>query len=341
MTVAAIPGNVRLRAFQLGKETTFGTPVTATRRFGWSFAPTVDPHWTFPTSDTGTLDTALPPYRMASDVTGQATGPLAFNDAPYLWGALTKGGITPTGGGTAKTWTYTPASTSQDIFEIFTGEWGDEVVADQFQYSSGVLNQLTLAYPQDLGPIAVTADWRFASVVYPYTRAVLSVDPAPTWAYAADTSFYIDNTAGGIEGTVLTNSVHDATVVINNNIDVKRFMNGSNTRFQAAGYGRGARTFEVTYNFAKSTPGLTEVANWLNANPQERFAGIKTVSVQDAQTGVTKYSQDIRFAGYWFTRAEGTYGTANTTAQLVCRGYLDQTLTYPFNVVVVNTLTAY
>ena len=34
MTVAALPGNVRLRAFQLGKETTFGSAVPATRRFG-------------------------------------------------------------------------------------------------------------------------------------------------------------------------------------------------------------------------------------------------------------------------------------------------------------------
>ena len=339
MTVAAIPGNVRLRAFQLGKETTFGTVVPATRRFGWSYAPTVDPHWTFPTSDTGTLDQALPPYRMAIDVTGTATGPLAYNDAPYLWSALTKGAVTPTGA-TAKTWTYTPASTSQDIFEIFTGEWGDEVAADQFNYADGVLNQLTLTYPADLGPIAVSADWRFASATYPTAiTGALAVDPNPTWAYAADSSFYFNDTAGAIDTTILSNSVHDATLVINNNIDVKRFMNGSNTRFQAAGYGRGARTFQVTYNFAKSTPGLAEAAKWLNANPQERFASIRTDSVVNAGLG-TPYSQRIKFSGYWFTRSEGTYGTANTTAQLVCQGWLDQTLTYPFNVVVVNTLAS-
>ena len=339
MTVAALPGNVRLRAFQLGKETTFGTTVPATRRFGWSFAPTVDPHWTYPTSDTGTLDEALPPYRMAIDVTGTATGPLAYNDAPYLWAALTKGGITPTGGGTAKTWTYTPASTSQDIFEIFTGEWGDET-ADQFQYADGVLEKLVLTFPQDLGPIAVSADWRFASAAYPSAiTGALQVDPSPTWAYAADTSYRFNDTAGAIDTTALTNSIHDTVLTITNNLDVKRFQNGSNSRFQAAGYGRGARTFEVQYNFAKSTAGLAEIAKWLNTNPQERFASIRTDSVQAAQAGIN-YSQHILFSGYWFTRAEGTYGTANTTAQLVCRGWLDQTLTYPFNVAVVNTLTA-
>src|SRR5664279_1957582 len=110
MTVAALPGNVRLRAFQLGKQTAFGTPVVATRRLGLTYAPTVDPHWTFPTSDTGTLDPALPPYRMATDVTGSLTGPLAYDDAPYLYGALVKGGVTPA----ANLWTYTAASLTQD-----------------------------------------------------------------------------------------------------------------------------------------------------------------------------------------------------------------------------------
>lgn len=339
MTVAALPGNVRLRAFQLGKETTFGTTVPATRRFGWSFAPTVDPHWTFPVSDTGTLDQALPPYRMAVDVTGQATGPLAFNDIPYLASALVKGGVTPTGGGAAKTWAFTPAYTTQDVFEIFTGEWGDETT-DQFQYADGVLNQLVLTYPQDLGPIAVSADYRFSSVAYPVARTGgLSVDPSLYWAYAADTSLYINDAAGSIETTQILNTMHNATVTINNNLDVKRFANGSNTRFQAAGYGRGARSFEVAFDFAKSTAAIAEFTKWLNADPVERFVGIKTVSTTDAQAG-TKYSTDIRFAGFWFTRTEGTYATANTTGQLVCRGYIDQTLAYPFTWSVTNTLTA-
>lgn len=338
MPVAALPGNVRLRAFQLGKETTFGTPVTATRRLPWTYAPTVDPHWTFPTSETGTLDHAISPYRMAVDVTGAATGPLAFNDVPYLAAALVKGGVTPTGP-TAYSWTFAPASTTQDQFEIFTGEWGDEVTGDQFQYTSGVMERLQLQYPEDLGPAAVTADWRFASVTYPHTRAALSVDFTPHWVYAADTSLYIDSTAGGIGATQLTNTMHGATIDITNNLDVKRFANGSNTRFQAAGYGRGLRTTQVTFTFAKSTAALTEVADWLNANATERFVSLKTVS-PDIITGSTPYSFEMRFGGFWFTRSEGTYATANTTAQLVCQGFLDQTLGYPFQLTCVNTLAS-
>src|SRR5674476_1680540 len=73
MTVAALPGNVRLRRFQIGKETTFGTAVPATIRLPGTFAPNDDPHVTFPTADTGTLDDVLPPYRAAGDYGGAYT----------------------------------------------------------------------------------------------------------------------------------------------------------------------------------------------------------------------------------------------------------------------------
>src|SRR5512135_2138449 len=99
MTVAALPGNVRLRAFQIGKETTYGTTVAATRRLPLTFNPAFDLHVTFPTADTGTLDRALAPYKMASDINGQLTGQTAFNDLPYLLAAAVKGGVTPTGAG--------------------------------------------------------------------------------------------------------------------------------------------------------------------------------------------------------------------------------------------------
>lgn len=338
MTVAALPGNVRLRAFQLGKETTWGTPVNATRRFPWSFAPNIDPHWTFPDADTGTLDRALRPYRLRGDYTGTATGPLAFDDAPYLWAAISKGGVTPAGGG-AKTWTFQPASTSQDDFEIFSGEWGDET-ADCYRLEDGTLNQLQLTWPEDLGPVQVSADWRFAAITYPNARQALSVDFTPNWVYAADTSIYIDSTAAGIEGTQLTNTSHGLSLTINNNLDVKSFNNGSNTRFEAAGYGRGARIVTVQFNFAKSAAALTEVANWLNANPVERFLGIKTQSPAVIPTTATQFSQDIRLSGFWTVGAPGTYGTTNTTNQLTCEGWLDQTLTYPYLSTVVCGLAA-
>ena len=342
MTVAALPGNVRLRAFQIGAETSWGTAVPATRRLPLTFNPAFDLKVTFPTADTGTLDRALAPYKMASDINGQLTGPLAYNDVPYLLSAVVKGGVTPTGAG-PYTWTFQPAYTSQDVFQTFTAEVGDET-ADQYQLMGGVINQLQLQYPEDLGPVAVTADWYFASINggpnTSFTRTPgLQVDPSPNWVYAADTQLYIDSTAGGIEGTVLTNTMHGATVTLNDNLDKKRFANGSNTRFQLAGYGRGARLLTTNFTFAKSTVGIAEVANWLNANPVERFLGIRTVSPAIAG-GATHYTMDLRFAGFWTANTYGTYATGNTTDVLTCEGFIDQTLAYPFLFTAINSLSA-
>jgi hypothetical protein len=326
--VVALPGNIRFRAFQTGPESTFGTAVPATRRHPWRFAPAIDPHWTDPDVDTGTLGHALPPYRTAIDVTGLATGKLAFDDIPTLMAALWKP-ITPSPAGAAITWTALPAETSQDNFQPFSGEWGDEIAGDQFGLTSGVLEKLALAFPQDLSPVDITADWRFAAASYPHAlTGGLSVDPAPVWVYAADSQLYLDSTAGGIGGTALANTLHGVTVTISQALDVKRFMNGSNTRFQAQGYGRGLRTTEAAFTFAKSTSALAAAADWLNANAQKRYLALKTISPTLIPTTAVPYSSELRFAGYWYTRAEATYQQSNSAISLVCRSVYDPTLTY-------------
>lgn len=336
MTVQALPGNVRFRAFQLGLQVAWGTPVNATRRLPWRFNPTVDPHWTYPDVDTGTLDPAIAPYRMATDVTGQATGPLAADDAQILWSLLLKGGITPTGA-VAKSWAIQPAATAADAYDVVTGEWGDEVTGDQFRYYDGIIDQLQLTFPQDLGPIQVQADFRFGQVTYPHTRQSLDVDTTPVWLYGADTRLYIDDVAGSIGITPIVDTMHDASMTIASNTDVKRFSNGSNANFAVAGYGRGPRTLETTFNFAKSAAALQEFADWLNASPVERFVVLDTTS-REFVTGSTPYQQKVKFAGYWFTRSENAVGS-NTTAQLVCRHVYDPDLPSPIDVLVVNGMS--
>jgi hypothetical protein len=116
-------------------------------------------------------------------------------------------------------------------------------------------------------------------------------------------------------------------------LDIKSFANGSNTAFNVAGYGRGLRTNQTTFTFAKSTSAIAEIANWLNRNPKERFLSVKTVS-PNIVTGVIQYAHELRFAGFWFTQSNGTYGTSNTTNQLVCQGFVDQTLAYDFSAIV-------
>ena len=66
--------------------------------------------------------------------------------------------------------------------------------------------------------------------MYPATpTGSLNVDTNPTVAYTADTEFYVDDTSGNIETTKLSNIVYDATITIDNALDIKRFANGIST----------------------------------------------------------------------------------------------------------------
>jgi len=340
VALTPIPGVTRLRALQIGKESTFKTQVAATRRMPWSFQPTVDPQWTFPTADTGTLDQAIAPYRMALQGTGQSTGQLAFNDIPTILGFGVKGGLSGSGGGAAKTWTAAPASTSQDTFDTGTVEFFDDASSDAFTAVGCVITRFQLDYPQDMGPIYATCDWRMAKLAtYPATpTSSLNVDQAPTYAFMADTEFYVNDTAGAIETTKLSDIVYDASVIYENNVDVKYFANGSNSRFEVANYGRGERVITLALNGAKQTAWLSEAAKWIGANPTERFFGLKTTSTVTADTG-TPYSFDIRIPGYWLTR-DWTEINTNTGFRLTAHQIYDQTLTYPAQLVAVTTRSA-
>jgi hypothetical protein len=146
--------------------------------------------------------------------------------------------------------------------------------------------------------------------------------------YGADTTLALNSTAGTIGNTVLSKTMHGATITITQSLDVKYFMDGSATRFVAQNFGRGLRETEFSGMFAKSATALTEAANWLNANAVDRFLELKTISPTVIPTTGTYYSNAMRFSGYWYTRTESIHGTNNTGLTLVCRSVYDPTLTY-------------
>lgn len=341
MALTPIPGVVRLRQLQLGIESSFAVQVPATRRLPWTLAPTINPNVTFPQADTGTLSQAIAPFRKALDLTGTATGDLFSNDVPYLLSGLVMGGITPTGAGTAKTRAYSPAETGQDVFDTWTAEWGDDATSDRWAFTGGVVEKCVFTYPQDQGPITIAADYRFAAIgAYPdaFTGG-LSVDPAPVPMFMADTQLYLNDGSGTIETTALADVLYDATLTYTNNLDVKRFANGSNTRFQVRSYGRGERVIELMANGAKQAAWIAEAVKWIAASPVERFIGLRTQSVVDAQAG-SKHALDFRIPGYWITRAESAI-TSNTGFQLTAHQVYDTGLGYAFSASSVSTLAAF
>ena len=142
----------------------------------------------------------------------------------------------------------------------------------------------------------------------------------------------------GIGGTKWTDTVHGAQLTVNNNLDRKRFANGSNTRFNLAGYGRGAREIELEVTVAKSAASLAERATLDDDPIANRYIEIKTTSPVII-TGVTPYSQSIRLPARLISAEDDEIG-GNSTIVLTYRGFYDATLGYALRAVVVNTLSS-
>lgn len=332
-----ISGFQRFRRHMVGKQTSFSSNTPATRVLPYRGATTIDPARTDPDVDVGSLDPILAPFNGPLDITGSWEGNLAFDDAPYLWAGTVKGGVTPTGA-TAKSWVFQAASLTADDFEYFTDYWGDDYATDVIVGGSTVIENLELSFGDDLSAFEVNADTVSARANFASFTGGLTIDDTPQWVYGADTEVYIDTTFGAIGTTKLTDAVHGVTFRIGNNLDRKRFANGSNSAFQLHGYGRGAREVEVELTLAKTTATIAEAQTLDDRPVPDRFIEIKTTS-SEIITGSTPFSQSIRVPARLISRSDGELG-GNTTITLTYRGFYSSSLGYAIRAVVVNTLSA-
>jgi hypothetical protein len=335
----AIQGLTRLRFNQVGKQSVIQTAVTATRRVPWRGVPVYNPNRVDPDVDVGSIDPVILPYSGAVDVTWNPTGPITFDDTPIRLSAGLKGGVSPTGGGTAKTWDFQVASLTADAFDYWTVEHGDDTEAtDAIISFGGVADVLEETLPEDGGPWTISDQWVFAGATLGSNATdALSVDDTPVFAFGTDTRFYLDSTPGAIGVTPLTDAVHGAVIRVSNNLDKKRFHNGSNTRNQLSGYGRGARVIELVITVAKTAATIAE-ANTLDDTPTpNRYWKVSTTSTELAQA-LTPYIYERYMPARLFERSDGEIG-GNATITLTYRAFYDSTLTYAYRARTVNQLT--
>lgn len=339
--MATIQGFTRFRRHQVGKQSSILTSVAATRVLPYSGPIVINPNRTDPQVDTGSLDPILAPYDGAFDFSSSWSGPgaTAYNDLPYLIAATFKGGVTPTIASGVSTWTFQAASLTADNFEYLTDEWGDDQSADGLQGIGGVVNDFTLGFADTLGVWDLTANIVYANVVEAVTRtAGLVLDQNPTWLYGGDTLLALDTNAAGIGSTPMLDDVHSWSLAVNNNLDKKRFANGSNSQTKLAGYGRGNRTIEVKVVRAKSASSMAE-RNTLNANPVPNRYMVAQTTSQVNVSGATKYQDTISLPLRLYAVADGNIGN-NSTLEFTYHGFYDSTLGYAYKHVIVNGLAA-
>jgi hypothetical protein len=356
----ATPGLVRLRKHQFGRQTDFGTAVAAKRAYPFSGTPDANLNWEDPEGDFGSLDPVAPPTRGTADLSASlSASSLYYNDLPIMLSGMFGDAVTPTGT-TAKTWVHQPASLTPDDIDLYTYEFGDDLDGtsgkpnDWFQFADGLLESLNFTGPESMGALSTDMTWRFGSVRYAgATEAALQPSPAvPTTGLTVDNSgvpvylgnakLYIDSAFGDIGETQIADALHSFSLNISQDLDQKRFANG--TGFDLAGYGRGARTIELELQFAKTADTVgtgSESDAWFSETAVNRFVRIEftSLAIAEGSSPGTPYSWVIDMPLRYYTRSDGAIG-GNSTITLTGRQFYNSDLGFPFKSTVVNTLAS-
>ena len=336
-------GFTRFRKIQVGIQTVIGTAVPAVRILPYRSLMVYNPNRTDPDVDVGSLDPVMTPYAVAPTVEmSGAAGPLAFNDLPVRLSAAIMGGVTASGSaGAGYTWTFTAASLTADSFDYYSVQTGDDTADSAGAGTNAfgaVINSFSESMDEGLGPWTVSDDWVAAGAVYGNRTGALVVDSTPEWVFGADTVIYLNTVPAAIGITPIAAAVRGATLTINNNLDQKRYADGSNTRFNLQAYGRGAREITLELVLEKTTQTIAELASLDDTPVPNRYIKIATTSTELAGT-VTTHKREYFLPMRLFEASDGEIEN-NTNITLTYKGFYDPTLTYAFKAVVLCSLAA-
>lgn len=340
--MSPIAGFTRFRQWAFsGAQSGHGTGSTPIGTVPWRGTPDLNPNWTdIEDVDTGSIDPVLSQYRTAHDITATLEGPADFDSLVLPLNAGVRGAVTPTGAGAAKTWTHTALSLTATALDEISASWGDDFGQDDLRFRDGIVEQIELSFDEGLGPWRISTQWRFGYVDPFVTKPTgLTLASNLPLIFGADTALYIDATGAGIGVTQISQALHMARIRIANTIDVKRFADGSNSRFAVAGYGLAGRTIEAEFNFAKTTAvagySASELRNVLNQDPVTRYLKLGVISPALIPTTATPYSLDLRLPLQWTKPGWGERGN-NSMVTLSGRAQWDAGLAYAIKSVIVN-----
>ncbi|MFN8533847.1 MAG: hypothetical protein U0556_09890 [Dehalococcoidia bacterium] len=130
--------------------------------------------------------------------TGKFSGPLDYEGWIYLASGI-YAKVSPSGAGTAKTWTMTPANRARDTLATFAIEQGDDVRAHRAL--STYINSLKVGWSRAEAKVEGT------SIGQPIADGITLATPVTAIAQKpvspADVEFWLDSTSGGLGTTKL------------------------------------------------------------------------------------------------------------------------------------------
>ena len=236
----------------------------------------------------------------------------------------------------ATTWTYQVASLTQDSFDVYTVQSADDTEAtDTITGFGGLIDTFEETLPEDGGPWTISDQWVFSSATLGQNGTDgITIDQTPEWVFGGDTAFYMDTVAGSI-GISPWADIHSATIRISNNLDRKRFQNGSNTRNQLGGYSRGPRVIELVITASKNATAIAERATFDDTPRPNRFWKVSTSSTELIGSTPRRYD---RLGAFRLFEVDDVEVENNAAIQFTYRAYYDSVLGYAYRSVLVNTL---
>lgn len=321
-----VQGFTRLRKHQFGRQSVMGTKVAATRAYPFTGVPAHNLNWTDSEVDVGSIVNVIKPTRGIPDLTWPESAPqLDYNSATIGFAAVLGGNISPAAG----IWSWAPSAIQPlDPFDLFTGEFGDDVTNDWFQYGDGFLESFQITGAEGNGACTGALSWRFGSIASsgstdsPASPTVptggLDVDTAPPILYQKDLGIYIASSTGGLAAGQIVDALHTFELTLAQTVDVKRFANATQS-FDADDYGRTGYTVELNATFAKTADTVgtgSESDAWMSDDAVDRYMELKWTSL------TTPNALDIVFPARYYTRTEGDSG-GNSVIVLNAHAFYD------------------
>lgn len=205
----------QLKLYQLGKETTRGTAVAATKKIAGVLSDEIEDEWDRPEHVLGrqSLFEKGIATRILQQVGLKYSGPAYYEQLLWWLGMGIKGGVAGVqqGGVAAYLWTYSPTLTAGDAPDTYTIEYGDE--QQNFETEYCMARSLTLAgAPREPWKIDVDIVGRkqTESTVTAALTLVTGLEAPPF----NKTNLYIDTTWAGLGATVKAGTLVNCSLTI-------------------------------------------------------------------------------------------------------------------------------
>ena len=247
---------VAFRKIQIGKETTRGTAVAATKRLIGTLSMTPEVTWHRPVDERASLAEFRRAVVTARSARLRYEGDATYEQIINFLAMALKGGVTPTqpdptNAPNTYQWTFTPNLTSKNNQDSFTVEYGDDT--QEWESTFVVVENLELGVA--LGEVVSLRADLFGRFPSKSTFTAGLSDPTVNEIVANDVRVYIDGSWSALGTTQKSNLVAGATIRFPTGLVPIKYADGS---LDFSDLVEQRRHFELELDLAMGSDAITE-----------------------------------------------------------------------------------